>query len=153
MKRKVAMKLTDALLGEHAVFYALFDQIETATTATTSVTRLQEITMVLRAVLLSHADLEEDLLFLALEPFMGVDGPLAVMRAEHNEIEQALQQIEDIPDPNDATDAISQALSLIRNHFRKEEEILFAMARQMLDDDTQIRLGKAWADARYVTIG
>ncbi len=146
------MKLTDALLGEHGVFYALFDQIETAATAAASVTRVQEITMVLRAVLLSHANLEEDLLFPALEPFMGAEGPLAVMRAEHNEIEQALQQIEDTTDADDAIDSVTQALDFVRDHFRKEEEVLFSAARQMLDDETQIRLGKAWAEARRVTI-
>ncbi len=152
MERKEAVKLTDALLGEHGVFYALFDQIEAAASAADSVTRVQEITMVVGAVIRSHANLEEDLLFPALEPFMGADGPLAVMRAEHNEIEQALQRIVDMPDPDDATDSVSQALDLVRDHFRKEEEVLFGMARQMLDDETQIRLGEAWAKARRVTI-
>lgn len=146
------MKLTDALLGEHGVFYALFDQLEAAASAAASVTRVQENAMVLRTVLLSHANLEEELLFSALEPFIGEDGPLAVMRAEHNEIEQALQRLEDLSDPDDAAVAVLQALDLIRDHFRKEEEVLFAMAGQMLDDETQIRLGKAWAEARRVTV-
>ena len=146
------MKLTDALLGEHGVFYALFDQLESAATAAAGGTRVQEIATAVGAVLQSHANLEEDLLFPTLEPFIGEDGPLAVMRAEHNEIEQALKQIEDMSDPDDATDAVSQALDLIRDHFRKEEEVLFAMAGQMLDDETQIRLGKAWAEARRVTV-
>ena len=146
------MKLTDALLGEHGVFYALFDQIETAATAAASVTRVQEITMVLRAVLLSHANLEEDLLFPALEPFMGAEGPLAVMRAEHNEIEQVLQQIEDTTDPDAVIDCLTLALDLVRDHFRKEEGVLFSAGGQMLDDETQIRLGKAWAKARGVTV-
>ena len=44
------------------------------------------------------------------------------------------------------------ALSIVRGHFQKEEEVLFSMARQRLDEATQIRLGKAWAEARRVTI-
>ena len=39
-----------------------------------------------------------------------------------------------------------------KDHFQKEEEVLFSMARQTLDEETQIRLGKAWAEARRVTI-
>ena len=46
----------------------------------------------------------------------------------------------------------SRALSIVRNHFQKEEEVLFSIARQTLDEETQIRLGKAWAETRRVTI-
>jgi hypothetical protein len=35
--REIAVKLTDALLGEHGVFSALFDRIEAVTAAATSV--------------------------------------------------------------------------------------------------------------------
>lgn len=152
MERKEAVKLTDALLGEHGVFYALFDQIEAAAAGATSVTRVQEATVVLRAVVRSHANLEEELLFPVLEPLMGADGPLAVMRAEHDEIGRALQRIEDMRDPDDASASVSRALNLVRNHFQKEEVVLFNVARQVLDDETQIRLGRAWAEARGVTI-
>jgi hemerythrin-like domain-containing protein len=152
MERNDAVKLTDALLGEHGVLYALFDRIEAVASEATSGNRVQEATAALRAVIQSHANLEEELLFPALEPLMGADGPLAVMRAEHDEIERALQRIEDMPDLDDASASVSQALALVRDHFKKEEAVLFSLARQMLDDETQIRLGRAWAEARGVTI-
>ncbi len=146
------MKLTDALLGEHGVFYALFDRIEAVAAAATSVAQIREATAVLSAVLLSHANLEEELLFSALETHMGSAGPLAEMRAEHDDIEDALRQIEEARDLDDGADCIARALSIVRDHFQKEEEVLFSMARQTLDEETQIRLGKAWAEARRVTI-
>ncbi len=151
-ERETAVKLTDALLGEHGVLYALFDQIEAATTAAANLAQIQQATAALSAVLLSHANLEEELLFPALEPHMGTNGPLAVMRAEHDEIERALRQIEEAQDLDDAADHVARALSIVRDHFQKEEEVLFSMARQTLDEETQIRLGKAWAEARRVTI-
>jgi hemerythrin-like domain-containing protein len=150
--RAIAVKLTDALLGEHGVLYALFDQIEAATAAAANLAQIQQATAVLSVVLLSHANLEEELLFPALEPHMGTNGPLAVMRAEHDEIEHALRQIEEAQDLDDAADRVARALSIVRDHFQKEEEVLFSMARQTLDEETQIRLGKAWAAARRVTI-
>ena len=48
--------------------------------------------------------------------------------------------------------SVTRALSIVRNHFQKEEEVLFSIARQTLDEETQIRLGKAWAETRRVTI-
>ncbi len=146
------MKLTDALLGEHGVLYALFDHIEADTPSAASVAQIQESAAVLSAVLLSHAKLEEELLFPALEAHLGPNGPLAVMRAEHDEIEHALRRIEDAQDLDDGTNCVAYALSLVRDHFQKEEEVIFSIAGQALDDETQFRLGKAWAVARRVTI-
>ena len=151
-ERETAVKLIDALLGEHGVFYALFDQIEAVTATATSVVQIQEATVVLSAVVLPHANLEEKLLLPALETHMGTTGPLAVMRTEHDEIKTALRQIEEVRDLEDGADCVARALSLLRDHCQKEEEVLFSVARQVLDDATQIRLGKTWAEARRVTI-
>jgi hemerythrin-like domain-containing protein len=149
---ETAVKLTDALLGEHGVFYAFFDQIEAVAATATSVLQIREATVVLSAVVLSHANLEEELLFPALETHMGTTGPLAVMRTEHDEIEHALRQIEAAQDLDDGVDCTARAVGILRDHFQKEEEVLFSIARQTLDEETQIRLGKAWAEARRVTI-
>ncbi len=151
-KREPAVKLTDALLGEHGIFYALFDQIEAVTAAATSVAQIQGATGTLSAVVLSHANLEEELLFPALEMHIGTTGPLAVMRSEHDQIEQALRQIEAAQNLDDGADCVARALSILRDHFQKEEEVLFSIARQTLDEETLIRLGNAWAEARCVTI-
>ena len=151
-EREKAVKVTDALLGEHGVLYAHFDRIEAVAAVATRLTQIQEASVVLSAVVRSHANLEEEVLFPALEAHMGPTGPLAVMRTEHDEIEDALQQIQEARDLDDGVDRVARALSIVRSHFQKEEEVLFSMARQMLDEETQIRLGKAWAEARRVTI-
>jgi iron-sulfur cluster repair protein YtfE (RIC family) len=146
------VKLTDALLGEHGVFYAFFDRIEAVAAAATNLAQIQGATSVLGAVVQSHAKLEEELLFPALETHMGPAGPLAVMRAEHEGIEDAMRQIQEARELDEGAVLVGRALSIVRSHFQKEEEVLFSMARQMLDEETQIRLGKAWAEARRVTI-
>jgi iron-sulfur cluster repair protein YtfE (RIC family) len=142
--------LTDVLLGEHAVLYTLFDQIEAGAVA--DLASVQQAAVVLGAVVEPHAKLEEELLFPALEPHLGPGGPLAVMRAEHDEFRQALRRMTDLSDVHEGIDCLTQALDLLRGHFQKEEQVLFSMARQMLDNETQLRLSKAWAAARRVTI-
>lgn len=146
------MKLTDALRGEHGAFYALFDEVEALVSSAGGVAQIQSASMVLGALVTSHAALEERLLFSTLEPHLGNGAPLAVMRAEHAEIERALEQLDDTLDVDQATAWVMHALSTARSHFRKEERVLFTMAEQILDDETLTRLGKAWADARDVAI-
>jgi len=146
------MKLTDALLGEHGAFYALFDEIEALASLAETGTQVQSATAVLNALIKSHATLEDKLLFTALEPHLGSVGPLGVMRAEHDEIEQALVRIEDAKTLEDAAELVGPALAVARNHFHKEEEVLFRMAERFLDAETLVRLGRSWASARGVSI-
>lgn len=148
------MKVTDALLGEHGAFYVIFDQVEKFAAVEGPVSQIQGATTVLEAMVGSHAKLEEELLFTALEPFLGTDnGPLAVMRAEHEELERLLTQIDDAADITRANIWVEEALRAARSHFQKEEQVLFPMAQHLLGDENLTRLGRAWAEARRVTIG
>ena len=148
------MKLTDALLGEHGTFYVLFNQIEEIAAMDGPLAQIRGATTVLGAMVDSHATLEDELLFSALEPHLGTDdGPLAVMRTEHAEMARLLEQIEDADDAGQIILWIEEALSAARSHFQKEERVLFPMAQHLLGDETLTRLGRAWAEARGVTIG
>ncbi|MDP6884719.1 MAG: hemerythrin domain-containing protein [Rhodospirillales bacterium] len=147
------MKLTNALLGEHSAFYMLFDQVEEIVTIEGAMAQNRGAMTVLAAMVDSHANLEEELLFSALEPHLGKhEGPLAQMRAEHDNMERLLGQIEEAEDVNQATTWVEEALRAARIHFRKEEQVLFPMAEHLLGDEVLTRLGKAWADTRGVTI-
>ena len=97
--------------------------------------------------------MEDELLFAALEPHLGKhDGPLAIMRAEHEEMKRLLWQIEDAVESDEAIVLVEEALSAARRHFQKEEQVLFPMAQRLLGDEELTRLGSAWAEARRVTI-
>ena len=147
------MKLTDALLGEHGIFYALFDHVEAVAADSGAVAQVQSAIAVLTALISSHAALEERLLFPALEAHLGKNGPLAQMRAEHMEMERVLTRIEDAGDIEEAAGWVEQALSLARSHFHKEELVIFRMAEQFLDEETQTQLGRVYAEHRRITIG
>lgn len=105
------------------------------------------------ATLASHAHLEDELLFTALDAQMGPMGPVAVMRMEHDQIEALLEQVLAAQELAAAQRLMQQTLQLARIHFAKEEQVLFPMAQQVLDERTLTQLAGQWAQRRGVPIG
>ncbi len=147
------MKLIDVLLGEHAVFNALLDEVEKMVSFAGEVAQIESAITVLTTEVKSHAALEEKLLYPALEPYVETDELFAEMRADHEQIQFGLERIEDARDLNEALEAVRQTLDIVRRHFKNEEEKLYALAEEVLDDETLIRLGDAWAKAHSVKRG
>ena len=146
------MRLTDALRGEHGVFYAWFDQIETLLSEKAPVDVLRAQARALAGALVPHAELENTLLFAALEPKIGPMGPLAVMRHEHEEIEAGIGAAAEEQDATVLAQKLSASLALARDHFNKEEQVLYPMAEQQLDDGELVSLAREWATSRRVSL-
>ena len=146
------MQITQALLGEHGVLYALFEYVEKNLAGMKTLAEVQCAGAALSATLGSHARIENEILFPSLEPQSGPGGPLPVMREEHDEIEGALEDVANAASRDAAADQLRYALQIARDHFAKEEQVLFAMARQMLDDAELDRMGALWAEARKVRV-
>jgi hemerythrin-like domain-containing protein len=147
------MKVTDALLGEHGVFYAQFDRLEETMPSEDRVEVLRGQAALLASALAPHARLEDDLLFGAMDGVVGAgSGPTEVMRAEHEEIEAALRALESMTDANAARATFLEAIHLARVHFLKEESVAFPSAEEVLGAETLERLGEEWARARGVVL-
>jgi len=146
------MKITDALLGEHAMLYALFTHIRHQISEERSVEQLHTAVDILENQLWTHAQMEEQHLFPSLEPHLGQMGPLAVMKAEHQDIDAFLSSAKTEDDPERLKSLIEDLITLSYSHFHKEEMVLFAMAKQFLSEDDQERLGGTWANDRAVMI-
>lgn len=146
------MRLTDGLLGEHAVIYALLDHVEQELAELEVLADVQRLTRMLAAALVSHAQVEDRLLFSALEPHLGLEGPLAVMREEHLDLEAAVEGVARAETGAAAAEQLRQALQVTRDHFIKEERVLFHMARQFMSDRDLESLGYNWAAARGVAL-
>jgi iron-sulfur cluster repair protein YtfE (RIC family) len=141
------MRLTDALLGEHAVIYPLLDQLERAPITSAGEARAQAA--LLAAGLGSHARIEDELLFARLEAKIGAEtGPLAVMRMEHDEIEGALANLERVQGTDEARRLATYLVGVARQHFAKEEQVLFPLAEEVLGREELERLGLEWATRR-----
>lgn len=143
------MLITDALLGEHAIFHLLLQHIEQSLPTLDSILALQNRIAAFAFALEAHATLEDELLFIALEPHLGIQGgPLAVMRMEHNQITDLLERIENASELEQGSALVAQMIEITQSHFKKEEQILFRMARQFLDKNQLSELGIQWAHRR-----
>jgi len=137
------MKITHALLAEHALLYRLLDHCAEGTDW--SLERTQGAGNALAAALLAHASIEDELLFSALDRHLPPMGPLAVMRQEHEEIEGGLAQLPQATDAETARRLLRHVAGVARDHFAKEEQVLFHMAEQVLSAEDLERLGREWA--------
>lgn len=142
------MKITDALLGEHAVFYAQFTECERSV-ADVDLVSLKREAAVIASALESHARLENELLFVELAQRSGVP-MFQVMEQEHGVIENMLAQIQDARDAERARVLVLDVIEAARLHFMKEERMAFPTAEQLLGQTELMRLGERWAEARGV---
>ena len=147
------MKLTDALLGEHAVLYDLFGHLRNTAVTSDDIAEIRAAVAVVDRLLLAHAKVEEELLFPRLDAHLGQMGPLAVMRAEHRGIDDLLTAARRETDVASLKNLIGRLLELVYGHFQKEETVLFGMAQQFLGDAVLNELGEEWAAARNVALG
>jgi iron-sulfur cluster repair protein YtfE (RIC family) len=145
------MKITDAFLGEHGVFYAQFEYLEDALNVPGSLERVRALTAMLVSALESHAHMEDELLFDEMGT-AGHAGALEVMREEHRDIEDTLRSAGAALDPAAAADLLRSAIRMARDHFLKEEQIAFPMADSHLGEAALHRLGEVWAQRRAVQV-
>jgi len=147
------MKITDALRGEHGLIRNVLETVERLRSESHDLTELRTAAAVLDNALATHADIEETVFFPALEPHIGDAGPLAVMRAEHEELDRYVSEMRDSEDIEYVKTVLRDLVALTRAHFQKEEAILFPLAGDALGEAELKDLGTKWAVARKVEIG
>lgn len=130
---------------------------------------LRRVAEMMATDLLAHARREDEALFPAIEAILGAEGtPTAVMREEHREIHAnasrfraTLKELNEVEHPALVAESAklrdlvagsgsaralretgAEVIRLLDEHFAKEEEVLFPMARQMLSaaDLTRVAL-------------
>ena len=145
------MKITDALLGEHGVFYAQFEHLEQLLAVPVAAERVHDLAALLAAGLGPHAELEDELLFDQVDAD-GHLGAMAVMRDEHRAIEDALGRAQTERDAAAASELLLHAIHEARDHFAREERIAFPLAAARLGEQRLRELGAAWSARRAVTL-
>lgn len=99
----------------------------------------------------AHSKKEDDILFPMVALYIGKEtGPIAVMEYEHKCATEAitlfLQKTETISDNITQDEAaklseyITEAYTILTDHFIKEEHILFPMAEQLLSPEEKVEL-------------
>lgn len=136
------MKVTECLGIEHRIFLRQIERLEEAQRQGAPAQERRAMVALLAAALEEHADIEDEILFPALEPHLGRQaGPLAVMDLEHEEIRSLLSQMATALD--DISPLVSQFIATARHHFAKEDQVLFPMAEQLLSQERLEELGRA----------
>jgi iron-sulfur cluster repair protein YtfE (RIC family) len=144
------VKLTDALLGEHGAFYAQFDRLEETVPHAGTAGEVREQAALLAAALVTHAKLEDELLFSRMRAAGADAGLLDTMEEEHTTIAGGLTKAQGTQDLALARRELLDAVALAREHFGKEERLAFPMAERSLGVAALTDLGAAWSERRDV---
>jgi hemerythrin-like domain-containing protein len=144
------MKITDVLRAEHAVFHNLFDHIESVLPRTKTLAEVKSLATVTETLLAPHSKTEDDLFMDPLEHCFDQIGQGELFHEEHKLIDAELARVHKARDLKTAKQILLRAVARCREHFDKEERIVFPMAEQVLKVKTLSELGQAWLRRREV---
>jgi len=145
------MKITDVLRAEHAVFHNLFDHIEATVPKLKTLAEVKALADVVQTVHEPHAKTEDDLFMEPLEHCFDQIGQQETFHAEHEKIEEALGDALKAKTTKEAKRILLYAITISRDHFDKEERIVFPMAERILKAKTLSELGLAWLRRREMS--
>ncbi|MBM3830267.1 MAG: hypothetical protein FJ406_07015 [Verrucomicrobia bacterium] len=146
------MKITEALLAEHVVFHNLFDYVERATPKLKSLGEVRALAGLLDAMLEAHGQIEDRLIMEPLEHCLDQLGQNEVVHAEHDHIEAILRQARGCRDLKQAKKFLVTAAVATRQHFDREERVIFPLAEKWLKRTTLDTLGTEWVAKRKQVI-
>lgn len=146
------MKITQILVAEHVVFHNLFDHIEKTAPRLKTLAEIKSLSATLDALMRPHANTEDDLLMGPLEHCLEQIGQSETFHEEHEEIDAQLAQVQKARGPKQARDLLLKAVLRSREHFDKEERIVFPLAEQLLKAKTLTNLGVEWRKRREAAL-
>lgn len=147
------MKITDALVQDHAEITQQLDQLEAIMlNEAKTLKEVKEPGSELAAILDEHAAFEEDLLFDALEAKMGDDEGVRKVREDHARIEAVMQDalatLDDIQSMGHARKNLLQVIKIAKAHFSREEKETFPLAEGILGEQILLELGNKMQEQR-----
>ena len=147
-KSVLTMKITEILVAEHVVFHNLFDHIEKTLPRLKTLAEAKTLAATLDALMRPHANTEDDLLMGPLEHCLEQIGQSETFHEEHEEIDAQLAEVQKARGPKQARDLLLRAVLRSREHFDKEERIVFPLADRLLKAKTLSSLGDEWRKRR-----
>jgi hemerythrin-like domain-containing protein len=142
------MKITEALLAEHLVFHSLFDHVEKAGPGLKTLAEIKATAALLESVLRAHSLTEDGMFIGPLEHCFEQIGQRETFHEEHDQIDLMLGQVGKARQAKKARALLLAVIGACRQHFDKEERIVFPMAERVLKSKTLNELGRVWMDQR-----
>jgi hemerythrin-like domain-containing protein len=147
------MKITEALLAEHVVFHNLFDYVQRATPKLKTLGEVRALAGMLDAMLAAHGQIEDKLVMEPLEQHLDQLGQNEAIHAEHEHIEAVLAQVLSCRNLKQAKRLLTIAVVVSRQHFDREERVIFPLAEKWLKSKTLQTLGTEWIAKRKQVLG
>ena len=144
----VNMKITEILMAEHAVFHNLFDHIEATVPRVKTLAEVKSLGLIMGKLMAPHSRTEDDLFIAPLEHCFDQLGQKETFHHEHELIDQTLEKVQKARSLRVAREFLLSAVATSRNHFDKEERIVFPLAEQTLKTRTLTELGAEWLKKR-----
>jgi len=101
----------------------------------------------------AHARTEDELLVEPLEHCLAQIGQNETFHEEHDEIDARLTGVQKARGAKQASELLLRAVLRSREHFDKEERIVFPLAEQVMKARTLFSLGDEWLKRRDAVIG
>lgn len=141
--------LTHLLVAEHAVFAALFDEIDGILDHARSPGEVNRLARLVEGVLRRHGSAESELAYAALDQMLAERGELLQLHQDHREIDAHLARATIAPDLHEARRLLRRALAISRAHFRREEHSVFPLFERAFNPEALEAFGEA-ALQRYL---
>jgi hemerythrin-like domain-containing protein len=136
--------ITNTLIMEHAVFSAVFDQIEAVLPRLNSAQEVKVLATVVEGLLTRHAETEKNLAYAALDHVLEQKGELRRMHQDHEEIDNRFERVHGATELAPALRLFKKAIAASREHFRREEKSVFPLLEQILPGEALGDLGETW---------
>ena len=147
------MKITGILTAEHVVFHNLFDHIEQGAPRLRSLAEVKLLAATLEVLMRAHAKTEDELLIEPLEHCLAQIGQSETFHEEHDEIDSRLVEVQKARGAKQARELLLRAVMRSREHFDKEERIVFPLAERVMKTKTLSNLGQEWMKRRDAVLG
>jgi hypothetical protein len=148
-----AMKITKILVAEHVVFHNLFDHIEQTAARLKTLAEIKLLSATLEVLMQAHARTEDELLVEPLEHCLAQIGQSETFHEEHDEIDARLAEVQQARGAKQARELLLRAVLRSREHFDKEERIVFPLAERVMKARTLFSLGDEWLKRRDAVLG
>ena len=142
------MKITEILVAEHVVFHNLFDHIEQRAPELRSLAEVKLLAATLEVLMRAHAKTEDELLIEPLGHCLSQIGQSETFHEEHEEIDSRLAEVQKTRGAKQARELLLHTVLRSREHFDKEERIVFPLAERVMKTKTLSSLGDEWMNRR-----
>jgi len=138
------MKITEAIALEHATLLRVFEQVERVLPRVRSAAEVGRMATILEGLLSSHAELEINFAFVALDHALYRKGRLTTLHEDHRELDDRLRQVHEAPTCGRARGLLRAAMRAGRAHFRHEERKLLPAVERALGLGVLTALGEGF---------